>query len=164
MRFYILRILPTILLVTLAACGRGSNERLASGAGQAALPAPTAQDIPYSSVRRVTVSELRDALNDGSAIAVDTRHFEEYQARAIKGAVYIDALNGDPRLRELARDKLVVTYCSCPTEVTSARVALELKEKGFSNVAALLGGYDAWDDARLPTGPSGKEDHKAWQK
>jgi rhodanese-related sulfurtransferase len=27
---------------------------------------------------------------------------------------------------------------------------LELNEKGYQNVAALLGGYDAWQSANLP--------------
>jgi rhodanese-related sulfurtransferase len=39
-------------------------------------------------------------------------------------------------------------------------VALELQGKGFTNIAALLGGYDAWDDAELPTEPGGTAAHK----
>lgn len=145
----LLAILP--LVITLSATG--CSVRDGHSATENTVAAETSGDIPYSIVRRLTVSELHDALNKGSAIAVDVRHSEEYRARAIKGAFFIDQLLNDPEFTSRAQGKLVVTYCACPAEITSARVALELRDKGYQNVAALLGGYDAWDDARLPTEP-----------
>ena len=38
---------------------------------------------------------------------------------------------------------LVVTYCSCPREETSAKAARRLMDEGF-DAAALVGGLDAW--------------------
>ena len=113
MQFYIFRIMAILLFVALAACSRQPNERRAAdGSLQTTQPSPTAQAIPYVAVRRITISELRAALRDGSAIVVDVRNPEEYKARAIKGAIYIDELSNNARLNELARKKLVVTYCS----------------------------------------------------
>jgi rhodanese-related sulfurtransferase len=46
---------------------------------------------------------------------------------------------------EVPKDSEVVVYCSCPNEVTAARVALLLRHLGFSRVRPLLGGIDAWN-------------------
>jgi len=43
-----------------------------------------------------------------------------------------------------------VLYCSCPHEITSARVALLLKEKGVEHVRPLAGGLRAWMDLGYP--------------
>jgi len=51
---------------------------------------------------------------------------------------------------ELPKDKLIVTYCSWPNEHSSASSAQTLKSKNITNVAALLGGYAAWQNAGLP--------------
>jgi rhodanese-related sulfurtransferase len=55
------------------------------------------------------------------------------------------------RHAEIARDRDIVLYCSCPNEVTSARVALQLHQKGISRVRPLLGGIDAWRERKYPT-------------
>jgi len=51
---------------------------------------------------------------------------------------------------EIPRDREVILYCSCPNEVTSARVAQLLRNKGITKVRPLLGGYDAWKDLNYP--------------
>jgi S1-C subfamily serine protease/rhodanese-related sulfurtransferase len=53
---------------------------------------------------------------------------------------------------DLAADKsqLLVTYCTTPEEVTSARVAHKLRESGWKNVRILKGGLGGWTNARLP--------------
>lgn len=99
------------MCAALAACGGGPDKgRAADASVRTAQATPTEE--PYSFIRRVSVAELRDALNDGSAIAVDVRNQEEFKARAVKGAVHIDELLNDARALELARGKLVVTYCA----------------------------------------------------
>jgi 3-mercaptopyruvate sulfurtransferase SseA len=41
-------------------------------------------------------------------------------------------------------------------EHTSARAVLDLNQKGMKNVAALLGGWNGWKEAKLPTESSPK--------
>jgi len=41
-------------------------------------------------------------------------------------------------------------YCSCPNEITSAKVALQLRRKGITRVRPLLGGIDAWRERKYP--------------
>src|SRR6202035_5375786 len=46
----------------------------------------------------------------------------------------------------IPRDREVVLYCSKPHELTSARVALELRRRGFERVRPLAGGLRAWQE------------------
>jgi rhodanese-related sulfurtransferase len=55
------------------------------------------------------------------------------------------------RQGEIPRDRDIILYCSCPNEVSSARMALRLQKRGFSRVRPLLGGFDAWRDRKYPT-------------
>jgi glucose/arabinose dehydrogenase len=70
------------------------------------------QPTPEDSVRRVTVEELRAALEKGKAIVVDVRGQEAYKIAHIKGALSIPEADLKSRLGELPKDKLIVFYCS----------------------------------------------------
>jgi len=63
-------------------------------------------------VRRVTVEELRAALDKGTAIVVDVRGESSYKAGHIKGSLWIPETEIAGRAKELPKDKLIVTYCS----------------------------------------------------
>ena len=52
---------------------------------------------------------------------------------------------------EFPRDRDIIVYCSCPNEVSSARVALQLQRRGFTRVRPLFGGIDAWREQNYPT-------------
>ena len=41
----------------------------------------------------------------------------------------------------------MVLYCSCPNEVTAAKVAKKLIGRGYRKIRPLTGGIDAWRDA-----------------
>ena len=47
----------------------------------------------------------------------------------------------------IPRDRDVVLYCTCPSEETSAKVALELRRLGVKRVRPLRGGLQGWRDA-----------------
>ena len=50
----------------------------------------------------------------------------------------------------LPRDRDVVLYCTCPSEETSAKVAMELRKLGVLRVRPLRGGLQGWKDAGYP--------------
>jgi rhodanese-related sulfurtransferase len=50
----------------------------------------------------------------------------------------------------LPRDRDVVLYCTCPSEETSAKVAMELRRLGVLRVRPLRGGLQGWKDAGYP--------------
>jgi len=63
-------------------------------------------------VRRITPAEAREALEKGTAIIVDVRNDLFYQTGHIKGAILIPSYEIGAHLKELPRDKMIITYCS----------------------------------------------------
>jgi membrane protein DedA with SNARE-associated domain/rhodanese-related sulfurtransferase len=95
---------------------------------------------------RITVADLRRMIKTGDNIVIlDMRSNAEYTSNAgIEGAIHLSIEDIQKGRYEIPRDREVVVYCSCPNDVTAARVALLLRRSGFSNVRPLLGGIDAW--------------------
>jgi 3-mercaptopyruvate sulfurtransferase SseA len=109
--------LLVVALAVILAVSASHKKDAAGAASQTAKTTPVQQPqqqqpAPSDGVRRVTVDELRAALEKGTAIVVDVRGEDQYKAGHIKGALWIpgDQLAG--RTKELPKDKLIVTYCS----------------------------------------------------
>jgi membrane protein DedA with SNARE-associated domain/rhodanese-related sulfurtransferase len=102
---------------------------------------------------RITVAELHKMLNAGEApLIFDLRSNAavEEDPALIQGAVHVSMEDIESRLSELPKDRDIIVYCSCPNEVSSARLALRLQRKGFTRVRPLLGGIDAWREQKFP--------------
>src|ERR1700689_3017046 len=106
---------------------------------------------------RITPEELKKKLDAGEKILVIDLHGRRDGARGhqgIPGAMCIDPhrlgqyANHDGRT-PIPRDREVVLYCTAPHELTSARVALELRRRGFERVRPLAGGLRAWGTANV---------------
>ena len=104
---------------------------------------------------RITVEELRQKLDAGESIVIlDVRSHDEVASEpALIGALHMTLDEVEHRLAEIPRDRDIVLYCSCPNEVTAARVAMLLRRKGLSRVRPLLGGIDAWRERNYPVTP-----------
>jgi membrane protein DedA with SNARE-associated domain len=103
---------------------------------------------------RITVDELHQKQEAGeNPIILDLRsHVElERNPSLIRGALHMAMDDVPLRLEEIPRDRDIILYCSCPNEVSSARVALLLHRKGILRVRPLLGGIDAWRERNYPT-------------
>jgi membrane protein DedA with SNARE-associated domain len=103
---------------------------------------------------RITVDELHQMLEAGEKpVILDLRSLDELQQNpaVILGARHTTADDLELRAQEIPRDRDIILYCSCPNEVSSARMALRLRRKGFNRVRPLLGGFDAWRDRNYPT-------------
>jgi membrane protein DedA with SNARE-associated domain/rhodanese-related sulfurtransferase len=83
---------------------------------------------------------------------VDLRHPLDIlpDPRALPGAVQIGPQELKARNSVIPRDRDVVVYCTCPSEETSAKVALELRKMGILRVRPLRGGLQGWKDAGYP--------------
>ncbi len=142
-----------------ALAGLGRNGALAVVAGLAALYIGYKYFQRYRVLRelrmaRVTVDELYQKLEAGENLMVlDLRSHAELaqDASLIQGALHMSMDDVEQRYHEIPRDRDIVLYCSCPNEVSSARVALRLQRKGFSRVRPLQGGIDAWRKRNYPT-------------
>lgn len=107
-------------------------------------------------VPRLSPQELNAFLRQGEPVTLLDARRPEAWARAdrqLPGAMRLepdrvaDVLGGIPQRRA------IVVYCSCPDEATSAKVAENLRQRNFSNVFALAGGFDGWVRTGLPTEP-----------
>ncbi len=83
---------------------------------------------------------------------VDLRHPLDIlpDPRALPGAVHIGPEDLKERNAIIPRDRDVVLYCTCPSEETSAKIALELRKMGVLRVRPLRGGLQGWKDAGYP--------------
>lgn len=83
---------------------------------------------------------------------VDLRHPLDIlpDPRVLPGAVRIGPEELKERHGVIPRDRDVVLYCTCPSEETSAKVALELRKMGVHRVRPLRGGLQGWKDAGYP--------------
>ncbi|HWX20747.1 MAG TPA: DedA family protein/thiosulfate sulfurtransferase GlpE [Candidatus Binatia bacterium] len=105
---------------------------------------------------RITVAELREKLDAGETpLILDLRSTAalEQDPVLIQGAIHLNLDEIEKRQSEFPRDRDIILYCSCPNEVSSARLALWLQRKGFSRVRPLLGGIDAWREQNHPIEP-----------
>jgi membrane protein DedA with SNARE-associated domain/rhodanese-related sulfurtransferase len=103
---------------------------------------------------RITVDELHQKQEAGEKpLILDLRpHIElEQNPSLIRGAIHMTMDEVEHRHQEIPRDRDIILYCSCPNEVSSAKVALNLHRKGIARVRPLLGGIDAWRERNYPT-------------
>lgn len=103
---------------------------------------------------RITVDELHQRQEAGESLLIlDLRsHFELDQDPAvIRGAWHVTMDELRLRQQDIPRDRDIVLYCDCPNEVSSARMALRLRQEGILRVRPLLGGIAAWRKRNYPT-------------
>lgn len=83
---------------------------------------------------------------------VDLRHPLDYlpDPRVLPGSVRISPTELTAHQSRLPRDRDVILYCTCPSEETSAKVALQLHKFGINRVRPLRGGFEGWRDAGYP--------------
>jgi rhodanese-related sulfurtransferase len=110
----------------------------------------------------ITPDQLRDKLLAGEQILILDL---QGRAKQVPGLVAIPgAIRVDPyhlrRYRRQYRDvdlptnREVILYSASPSEFTSARVALELRRRGFENVRPLVGDLQGWRNQCFPVTPS----------
>ena len=101
-------------------------------------------------VGRVTTHEVEARIDrDEPIVFIDARNEKEWTESNLKlpGAVRVEADRVRDHLHEIPRGRGIVPYCTCPNEEASVRVAEELMRRGFADVHALIGGFDAWKRA-----------------
>ncbi|MFN2455608.1 MAG: rhodanese-like domain-containing protein [Pyrinomonadaceae bacterium] len=100
-----------VLLGCDASSGNTGNNNTAKAT--ATPPQPTAQpQVAGDGAARISVTDLRAALDKGTAVVVDVRNDDQFNAGHIKGAVHIPEMDIAARSGELPSGKTIVTYCS----------------------------------------------------
>lgn len=112
-------------------------------------------------VETITAEELKAKLASNQPVTIiDVRGAEGYAASTttIKGALHFklrklkSRLNYAP-LKDLPKDREIVTYCACPKDQSSITAAQILLASGFKRVRVLQGGWTEWLRANGPVEP-----------
>jgi len=106
----------------------------------------------------ISVEELKTKLaNNNPVTIIDVRSSEGYAASTstIKGALHFKLRKLKSRLsfvplKDLPKDREIVTYCSCPKDESSIAAAQILQAAGFKRVRVLQGGWTEWVKAGGP--------------
>jgi membrane protein DedA with SNARE-associated domain/rhodanese-related sulfurtransferase len=123
---------------------------------------------------RITPDELRTKLSaDEKILILDVQRTGKDLEKlvTIPGAVRIDPRDiewdtGIISEVEKTLDREVIIYCTCPSEFTSARVALTLRLRGLRRVRPLAGGLLAWQERGYPVTPevrTARSSVESWQ-
>lgn len=107
---------------------------------------------------RIEPEDLKQMMDAGKPVfIVDLRHSLDPDPRTLPGALRIspDELVG--HAGEIPRDTDIVLYCSCPSEATSAKTAMRLRDLGITRVRPLREGFDGWKKRRFPLATPRKE-------
>ena len=109
----------------------------------------------------ITADELKTKMASNDQVTIiDVRSSEGYASSAttIKGALHVKLRKLKTRLayaplKDLPRDREIVTYCACPKDQSSISAAQVLQANGFSHVKVLQGGWHEWLRANGPVQP-----------
>ena len=117
-------------------------------------------------VEMITAEELKAKVaNNHPVTIIDVRSSEGYAASptTVKGAIHFKVRKLKsrlmyPPLKDLPRDREIVTYCACPKDQSSIAAAQILQAAGFKRVRVLQGGWNEWLRANGPVEPRMKTD------
>lgn len=153
-----MRISRTVALVsiyTLVGCSNPvDSETDEKNSGQLVGQAVFAE--PGSGVHEVSTDELKQIVQDGSAVVLDTRPHQEWSVSHIPTAINVAPKPGVPialytsdvaevgRLVDGDKSQPLVLYCNGPYCGKSKRVARELLEAGYTNVRRYQLGAPVW--------------------
>ena len=127
----------------------------------AGLSVVMAQAQTPAAVETITAEELKVKLASNQPVTIiDVRSSQGYAASTttIKGAIHFKLRKLKSRiayapLKDLPKDREIVTYCACPRDESSITAAQILQASGFTRVRVLQGGWNEWLRANGPVEP-----------
>ncbi|HXZ42122.1 MAG TPA: rhodanese-like domain-containing protein, partial [Terriglobales bacterium] len=104
--------------------------------------------LPTAEIPQITVEILNDRLQAGETSVLDVRREPEWQAGHVEGATWwpLDHFKVSPP--EIDRTATIAVHCK--SGYRSMIACSLLQRAGFQNVTNVIGGFDAWLQAKLP--------------
>ena len=106
----------------------------------------------------ISAEQLKRKVTEGEALTIiDVRDTDAYiNSARIKGSLHIKLRRlsyrlSMPPLKELPRDREVITFCACPHDEAGIRAAQIFLDAGFKRVRVLQGGWQMWLKVNGPT-------------
>ena len=97
----------------------------------------------------LSVQEAAERMKTDSAFLLDVRGFDEFAAGHAAPAVCVPLPDLERRAGEIPPDKPVLVMCQSGGR--SALAAARLRALGMDNITDVTGGFQAWQQADLPT-------------
>jgi len=122
------------------------------------LAASVAQGQTTATFETITAEELKTKIANNQPVTIlDVRSSEGYanSSTTIKGSLHVRLRKLKTRLafvplKDLPKDREIVTYCACPKDQSSIAAAQILQASGFTRVRVLQGGWNEWLKANGP--------------
>ena len=103
----------------------------------AVLAASRVSDKP-----QITATDLKQRLDKGEKITIiDARH--DLGGQIVKGAIHVPMDKLEDWSKEVDKNAVIVTYCTCPHDEAADAEVEKLRQMGFKNSFALGGGLEA---------------------
>jgi rhodanese-related sulfurtransferase len=103
-----------------------------------------------SGAKQVGTLEATRMMNTGNALVLDVRANGEFSGGRIPKSKNIPLAEIDKRIDEINKFKDKPVILACATSSRSGAAARLLKQRGFTDVYLLAGGFAAWQQASLP--------------
>jgi hydroxyacylglutathione hydrolase len=115
---------------------------------QGGVAAWTAAGFALGTIAQMTVSELDARLQAGEVQVLDVRRSPEWDAAHIAGAAWWPLDNFKVSPPEMGHDMPIAVHCK--GGYRSMIASSLLQRAGFRNVTNVIGGFDAWQEAKRP--------------
>ena len=98
---------------------------------------PAASDKP-----QIMATELKKKVDQGEKVTIiDARH--DLGGQIVKGAIHVPIDKLEDWAKNIDKDAMIVTYCTCPHDEAADAEVEKLRQMGFKNSFALSGGLEA---------------------
>ena len=104
--------------------------------------------LPVAQTHQITPEDLHSQLQDTAVQVLDVRRQAEWDAGHIEGAAWWPLDNFKVSPPEVNRDVPIAVHCK--SGYRSMIAASLLERAGFDHVLNVVGGFDAWQQAKLP--------------
>ena len=104
--------------------------------------------LPLATVTQITADQLRERLRSGDVQVLDVRRAPEWDAGHIEGATWWPLDNFRVSPPEIDHEASIAVHCK--SGYRSMIASSLLQRAGFHRVLNVVGGFDAWQQAKLP--------------
>jgi glyoxylase-like metal-dependent hydrolase (beta-lactamase superfamily II)/rhodanese-related sulfurtransferase len=104
--------------------------------------------LPLATLPEISVGDLSDGLRNSGVQVLDVRREPEWEAGHIEGAAWWPLDNFKVAPPEIDRNVPIAVHCK--GGYRSMIACSLLQRAGFQNVVNVIGGFDAWQQAKLP--------------
>lgn len=104
----------------------------------------------FRGFRELTPAALVQMINRGEPLVVDLSAIADFEKGHIAGSKHVAPSQFDPENKDLAKAKGLQIVTVCKSGAESGKAARRLVKAGFTDVATLAGGINAWRQADLP--------------